>query len=98
MKKRDSNEETMKQAIDRLLKAYKLDRKMDEVEVLNSWETMMGPMIAKHTREIFISDRILHIRLNSSVLREELSYAKTKIKDMMNEKAGREIIDDVILK
>lgn len=88
----------MKQAIDRLLKAYKLDRKMDEVEVLNSWETMMGPMIAKHTREIFISDRILHIRLNSSVLREELSYAKTKIKDMMNEKAGREIIDDVILK
>ncbi len=97
-KKRRNNEETLGDAIGRLLKVYRLENRLEEVGIVNAWEEMMGSMIARHTREIYIRDRILYVRLNSSVLREELSYARSKLIAMVNEKAGRELIDDVDLR
>lgn len=98
MKKRDSNEETLKSAIDRLLKVYKLETRLSEVNIVNSWEKLMGKMIASNTDEIFINNRKLYIRLKSSALRQELSYAKSKIVELINKEAGSDIIDEVILK
>lgn len=98
MSKRDSNEESLKSAIDRLLKVYRLDRKMSEVNIVNSWEKLMGKTIASRTEEIFILNKVLHVRLDSSVLREELSYAKSKIIELINAEAGQPIIEDVVLK
>ena len=96
--KRESNEESLEAAINRLLKVYRLDAKMSEMSALNSWEKLMGTVITKNTREVFIKDKVLHVRLDSAVIREELTYAKSKIIDMMNASAGREIITDAIFK
>ena len=96
--KRDSNEETLGDAIDRLMKVYRLDGKLREAKLIEGWEKLLGPMIARQTREIFIKDKILHVRLNSSVLREELSFAKSKLVHRLNEEAGGEVITDVLLK
>ena len=98
MSRRKGNEETMKTAIDRLMKAYKLDSKLSEIDIVNSWEKLMGKAIANKTEEIFIRDKKLFIRLSSSVLRQELSYAKSKIVELINKQAGSEIVTEVILK
>jgi hypothetical protein len=98
LSKRKGNEETLKTAIDRLMKAYKLDSKMSEINIVNSWEKLMGRTIANKTEEIFIRDKKLFIRLSSSVLRQELSYAKSKIVELINKEAGNEIVTEVILK
>ena len=58
----------------------------------------MGSAIAKRTEDLFINKRVLHIRLNSSVLREELFIAKEKIKQMLNEEAGETVIDEIFFK
>jgi predicted nucleic acid-binding Zn ribbon protein len=81
-----------------LLKAYKLDDKMAERRLISSWETVMGKMIANHTKDLYIKHKQLFVTLDSSALRNELSMAKTKIVKMMNEAAGQEVINDVILK
>jgi predicted nucleic acid-binding Zn ribbon protein len=96
--KRKGNEETLKTAIERLMKVYKLESKMSEVNIVNSWEKLMGKTIASKTEEIFIRDKKLFIRLSSSVLRQELSYAKSKIVELINKEAGTEIVSEVILK
>ena len=88
----------MKTAIERLMKVYKLESKMSEVNIVNSWEKLMGKTIASKTEEIFIRDKKLFIRLSSSVLRQELSYAKSKIVELINKEAGTEIVSEVILK
>lgn len=98
MSKRNSNEESLKTAIDRMLKFYKLDSKLSEVNIVNSWEKIMGKTIASKTEQIFIRDKKLFIRLTSSVLRQELSYAKSKIIELINKEAGSEIVNEVILK
>jgi hypothetical protein len=91
------NEKTLKEAINEMLESYKLKGKLNEVKAINSWEKLMGKVISNRTTEIFISSRKLYIRLNSAPLREELSYARTKIIDMINKEVGEKVIEEVIL-
>lgn len=93
--KRTSNEAPLKDVIDRWLKAYGLDGKMKEMDVINSWEEMMGKAVAHRTKEIKIRNRTLYLKMDSSVMRDELSHGKQVIVQRVNEKAGFEIINDV---
>jgi predicted nucleic acid-binding Zn ribbon protein len=95
---RKSNEQTLKEVLNDLLKAYKLDKGIGELRVAKAWETQLGVTINKHTKEFHLRDGILTVSLDSSVVREELMYAKTKIKEMLNKEAGTEVIKDIIFR
>lgn len=84
--------------IDQLLKAYKLDDKLAERRLIASWESVMGAMIAKHTKDLYIKHQQLFVTLDSAALRNELSLAKTKIVKMLNDEVGSQVIVEVILK
>ncbi|WP_378176634.1 DUF721 domain-containing protein [Aquimarina sp. SS2-1] len=75
-----------------------LQKGLDKVEVRDVWEQIMGPAINKYTRNIKLDRETLYIELTSSVLREELSYGKEKIKNNLNEALGRELIKKLILR
>jgi predicted nucleic acid-binding Zn ribbon protein len=92
------NEQSIKQVIEQLLKAYKLDDRLAERRLVQAWDEVMGKMIANHTKDIYIKHKQLFVSLDSAALRNELSMAKSKIIKMMNEAAGAEVINDVILK
>ncbi len=92
------NEHSIKEAIEQLLKAYKLDDRLAERRLVNAWEDVMGKMIANHTKDIFVKHKQLFVTLDSSALRNELAMAKTKIVKMMNMAAGADVIEDVVLK
>jgi len=92
------NQHTIKEAIDNLLKVYKLDERIAERGLINSWESVMGGMIAKHTKEIYINKRQLFVMLDSSALRNELSLAKSKIITLLNEAAGKDVINEIVFK
>ncbi len=92
------NEYTIKEAIENLLKAFKLNDKLDEKKLIASWEEVMGKMIANHTTDIIIRNKQLIVTLDSSALRNELALAKTKIIKILNEKAGKEVITEVVLR
>jgi predicted nucleic acid-binding Zn ribbon protein len=92
------NEHSLKEVIEQLLKAYKLDDKLAERKLISSWESVMGVMIAKHTKDLYIKHKQLFVTLDSAALRNELSLARTKIVKMLNEEVGSEVINDVILR
>jgi len=92
------NEYTIKDAINAMMKSYKLDDKLAENKLLASWDQVMGEMIAKHTKDIFIKNKQLFVTLDSAALRNELVMAKTKIINMLNQHAGREIINEIVFK
>ncbi|MBL4862543.1 MAG: DUF721 domain-containing protein [Crocinitomicaceae bacterium] len=93
--KRTSNEAPLKEVLDRWLKAYGFASKMKEIEVINAWPEMMGTAVANRTSNIYIKNRKLYLKMDSSVMREELSYGKQVIIERVNETAGTEIINDV---
>ena len=92
------NQHTIKEAIDELLKVYKLDIKIAERGLVNSWEKVMGDMIAKHTKDIYLNKQLLYVTLDSAALRNELSLAKSKIIKMLNDAAGKEIVKEIIFR
>ena len=95
---RNSNLQPLKDVLNLLLKKYHLDSKLNEYRLLNSWEKVMGKLIAKHTEDLSISNKTLHIKINSAALRNELSYAKDKMIKMLNEEIGQEVITAIDLK
>jgi predicted nucleic acid-binding Zn ribbon protein len=95
---RKTNTQPLKEAIDAFLKEYKVDKKFLALKLLAEWEKLLGPVIAKHTHNIFVKDKTLHVKVDSSVIREELHYAKEKLIKSLNEAAGAEVIDNIVFK
>jgi hypothetical protein len=93
--KRNSNQTTLGEAISKLLKAYRLDGKMKELDIINAWPELMGIAVANRTKNIQIRNKTLILQMDSSVMREELAHGKQIIIDRVNEKAGIEIITDI---
>lgn len=96
--KRRSNEQSLAEVISDFLKESGWQQKLDEVQIITQWDKLMGATFGKYTNELFIQNRVLHIRLKSSVLRQELSYRKTDIVNQLNDAVGKVVINDIILK
>lgn len=94
---RKSNEQSLKEVIDDLLEAYKLRSRFNQKKIIHSWERIMGKTIANRTDAVFFKDEKLIVKLNSSVLREELSFSKNKIIQLLNEDIGEEVVKEVML-
>ena len=92
-----SNEQKLGDAIREMIEAYRLESRLDEVSLLNSWEKVTGKLIAKYTRNIYIKNRKLYVRIESPSLKNELSYARSRIVDGLNKEVGKKVIDDLIL-
>lgn len=91
-----NDEIRLKDAINQLLDTYKLKGKLTEQKLVDSWERLMGHVIARHTQSVYIKDKKLILKLDSSVLRQELGYAKSKIIQRLNEEIGQQVIEDVV--
>jgi hypothetical protein len=50
------------------------------------------------TKSIYVKDRKLFVKIHSSVMRNELTMIKPDIIRRLNETAGSEVIDDVIIR
>jgi hypothetical protein len=96
--KRDKQVMPLKLAIERLLKAYKIEDKMDELDLHKEWTEMMGTAIAAKTKSLELRKRILIIQIESSVLRHELSFAKEKLKESLNRKLQKRVVDEILFK
>ncbi len=94
--KRKSNENSVSELIELFMNQYGLGKKYGEFKLLQAWSQMMGPMIANRTTDLRIVNDVLIVQLNSASLKSELSYAKTKIVERLNEAAGKVVIQDII--
>ena len=94
-RKRSGNAQPMKELVDKLMTAYQLQGKLNELDVLSKWEEMMGKAVAVRTTNIQIRSGVLIVALNSSVMRDELLHGKQIIIQRVNETAGKQIIRDV---
>jgi len=93
---RKPNDITLKQAIDKLLNHYKLRGKFDETGIVAMWPEIMGTAVANRTKQIYIHQKKLFVRIESSVVKNELLIVKSAIVDKLNEKSGSKVITDIV--
>ena len=92
---RRSKGQPIGEVIKELLKNYDITSKFNEAHVITSWDKLMGPSVTKYTVKIEVEKRILFVKLSNAALKQELSYARQKIKKMLNDEVGEEILLDV---
>lgn len=80
------------------VKAHGLERGLAEYRLMKSWKDLLGITVAKKTKSLHIQNRKLFVTLHSSVVRNELSMMKDSLIPKLNEAAGMDVIDDVILR
>lgn len=92
------NTQTLKEAITDLLKAYRLDGKINELNLISSWEKITGKVTANRTKDIYIKDKSLFVHIDSAALKHELSMNKSKIISELNKEAGSEVITELVIR
>ena len=85
----------MKDAIEKFLKDFRLDDKLSETQLVSPWEKVAGRLIARHTIDIYVKDRVLYIRTDTPALKQELTYMKTRLVEKLNKATGKEVIEDI---
>ncbi|WP_199118778.1 DUF721 domain-containing protein [Pedobacter sp. ASV28] len=93
---RKPNDITLKQAIDKMLAHYKLRGKFDETGVVSLWPEIMGAAVANRTKQIYVSQKKLFVRIESSVVKNELLMVKSAIIDKLNERVGSKVIFEIV--
>jgi predicted nucleic acid-binding Zn ribbon protein len=89
---------SLAEAIQDYIREMKLEGKLNEINLINSWEEIVGKAIASRTSKLYIRDYILYVHLTSSVVRNELLMLRQALKEKLNEKVGAEVIKDIVLK
>ena len=89
---------SLAEALNDYIKEMNLGSKLSEVAVINSWEEIVGKAISSRTTKIFIKNGVLYVHLNSSVVRNELLMLREAIREKLNQKAGSEVIKDIVLR
>jgi hypothetical protein len=98
MAKRQSNQNTVGDVLKQIIQANKLQPGMDQIDVKEAWQNLMGNGVNSYTKNVALRGNTLYVELSSSVLREELSHGKSKIIAMINEELQREVIKEVVLR
>ncbi len=93
---RKANDKSIKEALEQMLKVYKIKRRFDETAVVAHWPEIVGKAVANRTKELYISNKKLFIRIESSVIKNELILMRTQIIQKVNEEAGDVLIEEII--
>ena len=93
---RKANDKSMKEAIEQMLNVYKIKRKFEETSIVAAWPDLMGKMVANRTKEIYIREKKLFLRIESSVVKNEIQMMHSQILEKINERAGSVIVESII--
>ena len=92
---KEHNIKRLSEAIADYLKFLKIEGKLQETDLIRSWERVMGKTIARETEKIYIKNSVLHVHLKSAALRNELAMMKSKVLDLLNEGRETPVVRDV---
>lgn len=95
---RGNNNRVIGDIIRKLMKNPKLAGKLDELDALQAWEEIIGKQICKYVADQKIYKGTLYVKLKSAVVRNELSYKKSELISQINNRLGKKLLNNIVLK
>jgi hypothetical protein len=94
---RKAQNEEMAAILERMLKQYGLTVGLDKVNVKDIYKSVVGDYIFNQTKSIQLRKKVLFIRFDIPAIRQEISMAKSTLVKSINEKAKKQLIDEIII-
>lgn len=93
MRTNGNDPQPLRAVIERFVQLHRMQHRLDEVELLQSWERCFGAYIARATRSIHLAtDGTLTVRIDSGPLKEECAMAKSEMIKRLNADVGRRVV------
>lgn len=83
-------------AFNELLKAYRLEDKFKEKQLISSWGEIVGRTIADRTTSVFVKDKKLFVKLSSGPIKKELMLNRSKVLALIEEKVGQGVVEELV--
>jgi hypothetical protein len=96
--KRKFEPQSIGKVLDEIVQSKALKTGITNARINELWYELMGTNMTHYTEKITLKGNTLFVSLNNAALREELSYGKEKIREMMNEQLGSEVLEKVVLR
>ena len=77
------------------LRAQGLETPLQQKRLIEAWPEVMGEMIAGYTKELYIKNQTLHVRLTNPALRADLSMMRPEIVKKLNAIVDTQVIVDI---
>ena len=72
--------------------------KLEDARAESAWREVMGEAVSRKTRYLKVRRGVMTLELDSAPMKEEFLMARTRIKTMLNEHLGAELVKEVIIR
>ena len=93
-----SNTVRIGEVLEEFFKRPYVAAKLAEGHLPDYWREVVGGYAADHTIELRLDNHILHVRMASSVLRQELFYHREDVMARLNARAGMRLVNAIIVR
>jgi predicted nucleic acid-binding Zn ribbon protein len=90
--------ENLGSVLQQYLVAIGADKHIKEIRVTQEWDKIVGPMIARNTGDISLTEGVLTVKFRSAIIRNEISMRRSALQTMINEAIGEEVIKSIVIK
>lgn len=89
---------TIGEILDEFFQRPYVARKIAEGHIPDYWREIVGAHIADVTTELRLERGILHVAVNSGVVRKELFYQRDRLAAELNSRAGHDIVRSIVVR
>ncbi|MCX8057040.1 MAG: DUF721 domain-containing protein [Ignavibacteria bacterium] len=88
---------SMKDIVQEIIKKYNLDKLLEEEELKEKFEEIVGSQIAQQAKIKSFENGKLTLEVESPVWKNEILLLREKIKEKINTTFGKEIVQQIII-
>jgi len=92
------NTQSIAAVIRAYLKESRLEKPLKERQLVNSWEALLGKSVARSTSKIYLKDGKLFVKIESSVVKNELFMLQDEIIRKLNDAAGEVLVKEIVFR
>ena len=91
---------TKSEPIGDLLRAFLrqqgLESPLNEYRLVQGWAEVVGPIVNRYTRDVYIRNQTLYVRLVSPALKQDLMMLRKNYIERLNTYVGAQVITDIV--
>lgn len=93
---RQSKSEKLGDIVNQILRLNGLETPLNQYRIIEVWKNNIGRSFERYTENIFIKNQTLYIKLNSSVVRNELSMHAKVLANKLNNEVNAQVITNIV--
>ena len=89
------NVQTLDEVLMKMLRAQGLETPLLQKRLIDAWDTVAGPTVARYTTQKYIKNQTLYVRIANPALRQDLSMMRSHLLQRLNSHVGSMVIADI---